>query len=93
MWKAQRSYVVQTPLHKVLLDISKMIKKKIRHQTWEHLSASESSQLICTPAWGYSFSFLLVMAVKLCPALLLIGQKGKFFLTSPISNFFLRDLE
>lgn len=39
LWKAQRPYVIQTPLHNVLRDIS-FVKMKIREQICEVLHVS-----------------------------------------------------
>lgn len=102
LWKAQRSYVIQTPLHNVLLDISfvKKKKKETKHGKF-HTSPfcfKKQSQFLCTlhlhTILGLLSFFLLVMALKFC--IMLCFQQGRlviFFLTPPISHFFLGHLE
>lgn len=102
LWKAQRPYVIQTPLHNVLRDIS-FVKMKMSFTRF--LSVSKSSQFICTPVWGYSVSLssfrhrgyeiLCVMLsataeVRLCSQQ---GMKVTVFFLPLISHFFLGDLE
>lgn len=70
LWNAQRPYVIQTPLHNVLLDIS-FVKKKKREQMWELLHVSFLFQKAEVSLSAHRFGVILfsfppsgVMAMK-----------------------------